>query len=166
VSRPGVGPKSRRSKFQSQDCEHLIFDLGHWTLDLGLDRERVPVWAKAPLTGCARLLKTTCPGRISAHRSDADRWDSRRWVHPPYINCEGPVPAGPLLGGPGGTTCPGAPRLPPRPVRWERAGLRRAQSSRVSGRFRVPSRHANVSGPDRPPLVVNYLVVKLPIESS
>ena len=30
---------------------------------------------------------------------------------PPYINSESPVPAGPLLGGPGGTTCPGAPGI-------------------------------------------------------
>jgi hypothetical protein len=30
---------------------------------------------------------------------------------PPYIKCEGPVPPGPLLGGPGGTTCPGAPGI-------------------------------------------------------
>jgi hypothetical protein len=30
---------------------------------------------------------------------------------PPYIKCERPVPAGPLFGGPGGTTCPGAPGI-------------------------------------------------------
>jgi hypothetical protein len=94
------------------------------------DRERVRSGQRHRFTGRARLLNTTCPGRISAHRSDADRWDSRRWVHPPYINCERPVPAGPLLGGPGGSTCPGAPRLPPRPVRWERAGVRADFASR------------------------------------
>jgi hypothetical protein len=66
-------------------------------------KQRVPSHPKS--------IPSRLPGLIATQRIDTDRWDSCRWVHPPYIKCERPVPAGPLLGGPGGTTCPGAPGI-------------------------------------------------------
>src|ERR1700733_1803133 len=95
---PGFGPKSRSPKSGLR-----ADDFRPWTLD---SNRTCPGPGKGTAYWRARLLSTTCPGRIAA-----DRWDSQRWVHPPYINCEGPVPAGPLLADPAGQLGPGAPGM-------------------------------------------------------
>jgi hypothetical protein len=117
-----------------------------WTLDLGLFESRPDCRAGSPLNG-STLGGSTLGG--STLTGGTTLW------RPPYIKCCGTVTAGPLLGGPGGTTCPGAPGIispsalsakkgsPPRRgsflVPRARAGLRRAHSGPVRG-DRIPSR--------------------------
>jgi len=72
--------KTRRTP--SFGPENLLGDLGGLVVQICSqslsepDRERVRSGQRHRFTGRARLLKTTCPDRIAAHRSDADRWDS------------------------------------------------------------------------------------------
>ena len=90
-----------------------------------------------------RLLKRAPIGRAGSPLTGGTLVGGSSLRRPPYIKCERPVPAGPLLGGPGGTTCPAAPGIffslyspcekkgsPPRRgsflVPADKAGVRRA----------------------------------------